>query len=101
MIPAPEHYILLSIVLFAIGSLGVLIRRDMITIFICIELMLSAANLAFITFSRLHGDHQGHLFVLFIVGVAAAEAAVGLSLIILLKRRFGQVFVASVNQLKG
>ena len=81
MVPV-EYYIGLSAVLFAIGSLGVLIRRSVIVIFMGIEVMLNAVNLAFVAFARQHGSMDGQLIVLFVMTVAAAEAAVGLAIII-------------------
>ena len=99
--PGPNAFIIVSLVLFAFGGCGVLIRRDAITIFLCIELMLNAANLAFITFARLHGNQLGQLFVLMVIGVAAAEAAVGLAIIILLRRSLGSILASGANQLKG
>jgi NADH-quinone oxidoreductase subunit K len=73
-----NHYILLSAVLFAIGVMGVLVRRNAIIIFMCIELMLNAVNLLMVAFSAHHGDGKGQVFVFFIMAVAAAEVAVGL-----------------------
>ena len=81
MVPAP-YYIALSAILFSIGIVGVLVRRNAIVIFLCIELMLNAANLAFVAFARQRGSIDGQVIVFFVMTVAAAEAAVGLAIII-------------------
>ena len=85
MLPA-AYYIALSAILFTIGALGVLIRRNAIVIFMCIELMLNAANLALAAFARQWGNADGHLVVFFVMTVAAAEVAVGLALIVAIFR---------------
>jgi NADH-quinone oxidoreductase subunit K len=81
-----EPALLLSLLLFAIGALGVFLRRNVITIFMCVELMLNAVNLAFVTFSRALGAVDGQVLVFFVLVVAAAEAAVGLAIVIALQR---------------
>ncbi len=81
------HYLIVSAVLFVIGLLGFLIRRNMIVMFLCTELMFQAAAIAMIAFSRFHADLSGQVFVIFILTVAAAEAALALSLVVLLYRR--------------
>jgi NADH-quinone oxidoreductase subunit K len=81
-----EPALLLSLVLFALGALGVFLRRNVITIFMCVELMLNAVNLAFVTFSRAHGTLDGQVLVFFVMVVAAAESAVGLAIVIALQR---------------
>jgi NADH-quinone oxidoreductase subunit K len=86
-------------VLFTIGTVGVLIRRNPIVIFLCVELMLNAANLTFITFSRLHGD--GQIFAFFVMTVAAAEVAVGLGIIVSIFRERHNIDVDEVSLLKG
>ena len=78
--------LLLSLLLFALGALGVFLRRNVITIFMCVELMLNAVNLAFVTFSRAKGATDGQVLVFFVLVVAAAEAAVGLAIVIALHR---------------
>ncbi|PYV43902.1 MAG: NADH-quinone oxidoreductase subunit NuoK [Acidobacteria bacterium] len=85
MIPV-SYYLLLSAVLFAIGVFGIVIKRNMVTIFMCIELMLNAVNLTFVTFARYHSLLDGQVFVFFVMAVAAAEAAVGLGIIVALFR---------------
>ena len=77
-----DLYIALSAILFSIGALGVLLRRNAIIVFMSIELMLNAANLLFVAFSRHHGDIDGQVLVFFVITVAAAEVAVGLALIV-------------------
>jgi NADH-quinone oxidoreductase subunit K len=94
-------YLAVSLALFALGVLGVLIRRNAIVIFMCIELMLNAANLAFVAFARHFGQMQGQVFVFFVMTVAAAEVAVGLAIIVALFRQRETVDVDEVNLLKG
>jgi NADH-quinone oxidoreductase subunit K len=91
MVPT-SYYVMLAVVLFAIGAIGVLIRRNVIVIFMAIELMLNAVNLAFVAFARQLGSTDGHVFVLFVMTVAAAEAAVGLAIIIAVVRNRESVF---------
>ena len=78
--------LVVSLVLFTVGALGVFLRRNIITVFMCVELMLNAVNLAFIAFSRARGTLDGQVLVFFVLTVAAAEAAVGLAIIIALQR---------------
>ena len=89
-----------SAVLFVIGVVGVLTRRNAIIIFMCVELMLNAVNLAFIAFAQVHGV-AGQVFVFFVMTVAAAEAAVGLAIIIALFRHRQTVNLQDINLLKG
>lgn len=95
----PTNALLLSALLFFIGSLGVVIRRNAIIMFLCIELQLNAVNLAFVAISRSVGI-EGQLFVFFVMTVAAAEAAVGLAIIISVFRHFETVAVDKLNLLK-
>jgi NADH-quinone oxidoreductase subunit K len=81
------HYLLLSMLLFSAGVFGVLLRRNALVLFMCIELMLNAVNLAFVAFSRMHGSMDGQVIVLFVMIVAAAEVAVGLAIIVAIFRR--------------
>jgi NADH-quinone oxidoreductase subunit K len=92
--------IFFSAVLFAIGVVGVLTRRNAIIIFMCVELMLNAVNLTFVAFSRVYG-YAGQVFVVFVMTVAAAEAAVGLAIIISIFRHRQTVNMTSINLLKG
>ncbi|GAB2540775.1 MULTISPECIES: NADH-quinone oxidoreductase subunit NuoK [unclassified Nocardia] len=77
----PDNYLYLSALLFTIGAAGVLVRRNAIVVFMCIELMLNAVNLAFVTFARVHGNLDGQVFAFFTMVVAAAEVVVGLAII--------------------
>ena len=99
MIPL-SWYLILSGILFTIGVIGVLTGRNAIVIFMCIELMLNAVNLAFVTFSRQLNSMDGQIFVFFIMTVAAAEAAVGLAIIVALFRNKGSVNVDDMNLMK-
>ncbi|MCW5893490.1 MAG: NADH-quinone oxidoreductase subunit NuoK [bacterium] len=82
----PSWYLVLSAVLFAIGVVGVLVRRNLIVIFMCVELMLNAVNLSFVAFARAQGVMDGQVIVFFVMAVAAAEAAVGLAIMLQLFR---------------
>jgi len=99
MVPV-SHYLLLSAVLFGLGVAGFLIRRNVITVFMSIELMLNAVNLAFVAFSRHLGNLDGQLFVFFVIVVAAAEAAVGLAIIIALYRTRESLSVDDLDSMK-
>ncbi len=78
----PANYLYLAALLFTIGAAGVLVRRNAIIVFMCVELMLNACNLAFVTFSRLHGNLDGQIIAFFTMVVAAAEVVVGLAIIV-------------------
>lgn len=95
-----EHYLVLSGILFAIGVIGVLTRRNAIIVFMCIELMLNAVNLSFVAFARHFNDMSGHIFVFMIMTVAAAEAAVGLAIILAIFRNRETVDVDEINIMK-
>ena len=99
VIPA-SYYLMLSAILFAIGVIGVLTRRNAIVIFMSIELMLNAVNLSFITFARQIGSLDGQIFVFFVMVVAAAEVAVGLALIVAIFRVKESVYVDEINLMK-
>ncbi len=99
MIPL-AYYLLLSAILFACGVMGFLIKRNIITIFMCIELMLNAVNLAFVAFAAHWHNLNGQVFVFFVMVVAAAEAAVGLAIIISVFRTRETLNVDRVNLLK-
>lgn len=94
-------YVALSAVLFAIGALGVLVRRNAIIIFMSIELMLNSANLAFVAFARHLNDLDGQIFVFFVITVAAAEVAVGLALIVAIFRTKRSINIDELHLLKG
>lgn len=100
MVPV-SNYLLLSAMLFLIGVMGVLFRRNALIVFMSIELMLNAVNLSFVSFSRLWNAADGQIFVMFILTVAAAEAAVGLAIILALFRHKESVDVDEVNLMKG
>jgi NADH-quinone oxidoreductase subunit K len=99
MVPI-AHYLVLSAILFAIAVVGILVRRNVIVMFMCIELMLNAVNLAFLAFARYLNQVNGQIFVFFVMTVAAAEAAVGLALIVVLNRRKNTLDVDQVNEMK-
>jgi NADH-quinone oxidoreductase subunit K len=96
----PECYLVLSAILFIIGVIGALVRRNAIVVFMCIELMLNAVNLTFITLSRFLQSIDGVLFVFFVIAVAAAEAAVGLAIFVMIYRSRETVNVDEINILK-
>ncbi len=95
-----NYYVFLSTMLFCIGVLGVLFRRNAIIIFMCIEIMLNAVNLLLTAFSAYHGDSAGQVFVFFIMAVAAAEVAVGLAILTMIYRNTGSVDIDFLNKLK-
>ncbi|MDA7915654.1 NADH-quinone oxidoreductase subunit NuoK [Verrucomicrobia bacterium] len=95
-----EHYLLVSILLFSIGLVGVIVRRNLLVIYMCLELMLNATNLAFVSISRFTDNLDGQIMVFFIITVAAAEVAVGLALIVALYRRRQSANVEDLNSLK-
>jgi NADH-quinone oxidoreductase subunit K len=98
---AIQYYTGLSLVLFILGALGVLIRRNTIIIFMSIELMLNSANLAFVAYARYYGSLNGQLFVFFVMAVAAAEVAVGLALIVAIFRAKHNIDIDQMNSLQG
>jgi NADH-quinone oxidoreductase subunit K len=100
MVPV-SYYIGLSAILFTIGALGVLIRRNAIVIFMSVELMLNAANLAFVAFARAYEAISGQIFVFFVMTVAAAEVAVGLALIVAIFHTKQSIDVDQMNSMKG
>ncbi len=97
---SPTYYLLLSALLFAVGAVGVLVRRNAIVVFLCIELMLNAVNLTLVTFSRINGDLQGQLMAFFVLVVAAAEVVVGLAIIMAMFRSRRSASVDDANLLK-
>ncbi|MBI5397302.1 MAG: NADH-quinone oxidoreductase subunit NuoK [Verrucomicrobia bacterium] len=101
MIPVVlQHYLVVSAVLFSLGLAGVIIRRNALVIFMSLELMLNAANLALVAFSRYNGNLHGQVFVFFIITVAAAEVAVGLAIIVALFRRRKTVNVDELTSMR-
>jgi len=97
---SPAYYLYLSAVLFSIGAVGVLIRRNSIVVFMCIELMLNAVNLSLVTFSRINGNLDGQAIAFFVMVVAAAEVVVGLAIIVTIFRTRRSASVDDPNLLK-
>lgn len=97
----PNHYLVLSAVLFSIGMAGVLLRRNLIVLFMSIELMLNAVNISFVTFSHSMARVDGQVMVFFVMTIAAAEAAVGLALAVSIFKRFKEVNIRFFEHLKG
>ena len=96
----PTYYLLLSALLFTIGAVGVLVRRNAIVVFMCIELMLNAVNLTLVTFSRVYGELDGQVAAFFVMVVAAAEVVVGLAIIVTIFRTRRSASVDDANLLK-
>jgi NADH-quinone oxidoreductase subunit K len=96
----PGYYVVLAGILFTIGAVGVLVRRNAIVLFMCIELMLNAANLALVTFSRMNGTLDGQIMAFFVMVVAAAEVVIGLAIIMLIFRTRRSASVDDANLLK-
>jgi NADH-quinone oxidoreductase subunit K len=95
-----QYYLFLSLALFAIGIMGVLMRRNAIIVFMCIELMLNAVNLLMVAFSKMFGNADAQIFVFFIMVVAAAEVSVGLAVIVMMYRKVHSVDINILNRLK-
>lgn len=95
-----EHYLVVSGLLFGLGMLGVIMRRNLLVIYMCLELMLNAANLALVAMSRYNGNLDGQIMVFFIITVAAAEVAVGLALIVALYRKRQTAHVEDLASMK-
>lgn len=101
MTVGPQHFLILSAILFTLGTLGVLIRRDPLIIFMSIELMLNSVNLTFVTFSHYLGSADGQVFVFIIMTVAAAEVVVGLALIVSIFQSRQQIDVDELDEMRG
>lgn len=102
MAVALEHYLILAAVLFTMGVFGIFLnRRNVIIILMCIELMLLAVNINFVAFSSFLGDLTGQIFTLFILTVAAAEAAIGLAILVVFFRNKGSIGVEDISSMKG
>ena len=97
----PDWYLALSVVLFAIGALGVLVRRNVLVMFMCVELMLNAANLSFVTFARMLHDIGGQVLVFFVLVAAAAEVVVGLGIVVAIFRRRTNATADDLHLMKG
>ncbi len=95
------HYLIVAGILFSLGVLGIVIRRNAIIILMCLELMLTAANLSLVAFSKVHGNMQGQVFVFFAITVAAAEAAVMLAIIIAVYRQRQTVVTDDMDLMQG
>lgn len=95
-----EFYLIVSAILFTIGTVGVLTRRNAIVVFMSIELMLNSVNLAFVSFSSFMGDAAGQIFVFFVLTIAAGEATIGLAIVLALFRNKQTVYVDEANTLK-
>ncbi len=95
------HYLTLAAVIFCVGIIGVMLRRNVIVILMCIELMLNAVNLTFVSFSHFTNNINGQVIVFFVITIAAAEAAVGLALAVLVFKKFKEVNIRFFDHLKG
>ena len=95
-----HHYLIVSALLFSLGMLGVIMRRNVLVVYMCLELMLNAANLALVALSHFNGNLDGQILVFFIITVAAAEVAVGLALIVALYRKRQSAHVEDLTSLK-
>lgn len=100
MIPT-DYFLILSIVLFVLGAIAFFVKRDLITQFMAIEIMFNAANLAFLAFAKAANSLDGQLIVFFVITVAAAEAAVGLAIILLIYRRKKTIKTEDIHEMKG
>jgi NADH-quinone oxidoreductase subunit K len=96
----PANFVTLAVILFVIGAIGVLVRRNALVIFMCVELMLNAVNLAFVAFARMHGNLDGQVIAFFVMVVAAAEVVVGLAIIMAIFRARRSASVDDANLLK-
>ncbi len=96
-----NDYLTLSTIIFAIGLLGVIRRKNLLMLFFSTEIMLNAVNIALVAISKFHGDLTGQMFAFFIIAIAASEVAIGLGLLILLYKRKGTISLDSIAKLKG
>jgi NADH-quinone oxidoreductase subunit K len=99
MVPI-TYYLVVAALLFVIGMFGVMVRRNALVVFMCVELMLNAANLTFLAFARQRGDDLGHVNAFFVIAVAAAEAAIGLAVVIAVFRSRGTVNIQDIRTMK-
>jgi NADH-quinone oxidoreductase subunit K len=97
---SPGHFVALAVILFVIGAVGVLVRRNAMVVFMCVELMLNAVNLAFVAFARMHGSLDGQVIAFFVMVVAAAEVVVGLAILMSIFRARQSASVDDPNLLK-
>lgn len=98
---ALNHYLLLSVILFAIGTLGIMRRKNLLMLFFSTEILLNSANIALVAISKYYGNLDGQIFALFIIAIAASEVAVGLGLLILLYRKKKSLDLENLNSMKG
>lgn len=96
-----NHYLLLSVILFAIGSVGIMRRKNLLMLFFSTEILLNAANIALVAISKYYGNLDGQIFALFIIAIAASEVAVGLGLLIIMYRRHKILDLDTLNAMKG
>ena len=96
-----EHYLLLCFILMSIGVVGVFVRRDAITVFLCVEIILNAANMLFVGYARLKSQEFGHVAAFIVIAVAAVEAAVGLALVIRLQKQSNTLDLSKIHELNG
>jgi NADH-quinone oxidoreductase subunit K len=94
------HYLLLSGILFSVGVLGVTTSRNVLKVFLSLELLLAASNLSFVAFSKFNGDYTGQLIVFFVILVAAAEVAIGLAILVLIYRQFNTIQADEIKEMK-
>jgi NADH-quinone oxidoreductase subunit K len=97
----PEHYLIVSAILFCLGLAGILLRRNMLVMLMSVELMLNAVNLSFVTFSYYNQNLDGQVIVLFVMAIAAAEAGVGLALAVMLFKKFKELNISFFEHLRG
>lgn len=95
------HYLVLSAIMFAMGMVGVMMRKNVIVILMCIELMLNAVNLSFVAFSNYTANLNGHVMVFFVMTIAAAEAGVGLALAVMIYKKFHDINIRFFEHLRG
>jgi NADH-quinone oxidoreductase subunit K len=95
------HVLIFSMILFCIGLVGIFIRKDVLTIFLCVEILLNAANIVFVGVANTFGDEFGHVAALIVIAIAAAEAAIGLSIVIKLSHANKSMEVEKLNELRG
>lgn len=98
---ALNHYLLLSVILFAIGTLGIMRRKNLLMLFFSTEILLNSANIALVGISKYYNNIDGQIFALFIIAIAASEVAVGLGLLILLYRKKKSLDLENLNSMKG
>jgi NADH-quinone oxidoreductase subunit K len=99
MVPT-QHFLILAATLFCLGMFGVMVRRNVLVVFMSIELMLNAANLTFLAFARQRADMTGHAAAFFVIAVAAAEASIGLAIVIAVFRSFGTLDIGAIKTMK-